>query len=232
MINKQKYFIYYILFFLIGCAETSLLPKTESISAEILKQHYGFKISKNQDRGDIIPPLPGNEILGKKVSGRIGSDTDWTAFTLVIHKNNNKYTLMTQKRVNHPAGTIETAGGHLLGGQSWREGARDELEQESGINVAKEQLIYLQGGKLQISKKDKLLGNVNFFIVFKKRPKTIDNNHEIDAKYGHQWLDLKDTYLDVIQEQNKLKHKSGKYYHNFRSHLIEFCTKVIDCAKL
>lgn len=71
-----------------------------------------------------------------------------------------------------------------------------------------------------------------FFVVFKKRPKTVNNTHEVDKNYGHQWIDLKPLYKEVQAEQQDKGFKHGKYYGFFRSHLLKFCKDVIDCQSL
>lgn len=133
-----------------------------SLSIDEVKA-LGFAIPPNQNIGGALPPQPGTNVLGKIVKGGAGSDTNWTAFTLVIHAEDataKKYFVLTQMRAINPLGTIETAGGHLVGGQTWREGARDELEQETGVKADKSNLVFLQGGVPRISKSSgELYGN-------------------------------------------------------------------------
>lgn len=198
----------------------------------------GFTIPPDQNIGDVLPPQPGEVVLGKIVKGGPGSDTNWTAFTLVIHAEDpgaKKYWVYTQMRgpTMKSAGTIETAGGHLVGGQTWRDGARDELEQEAGIKTDKNNLVFLQIGKTSLTSDNEPYRNANFFVVFKKRPKTANTGGEIDKNYGQQWIDLKSFYQAVIAEDAQVGWKNnGKYYSFFRSHVKTFCTKVIDCESL
>lgn len=202
------------------------------ISQQELEQKHGFTIRATQSVGDELPPQPGQIVHGKRVEGGPNADTNWSAFTLVLYKDQKGYKVLTQKRAHTHAGTIETPGGHLLGGQSWRDGAKDELEQEAGIRVKKEFLIFQQGGQPRLSKAQRLYGNANFFVVFSKQPKTSNTSGEVDATYGHQWLDLKSTYEEVVTENNNNRFAHGKYYSFFRGHLINFCTQILDCSKL
>lgn len=198
----------------------------------------GFTIPPDQNIGDVLPPQPGEVVLGKIVKGGPGSDTNWTAFTLVIHAEDpgeKKYLVYTQMRgpTMKSAGTIETAGGHLVGGQTWRDGARDELEQEAGIKTDKNNLVFLQIGKTSLKSKGEPYRNANFFVVFKKRPKTLNNSDEVNKNYGHQWIDLKSLYKEVqAEQQDKGFDVHGKYYSFFRGHLLKFCKDVIDCQSL
>lgn len=202
------------------------------IGQQELVQKYGFTIRANQSIGDELPPQPGQIVHGKTVRGGPNADTNWSAFTLVLFKDGKGYKILTQKRAHSHAGTIETPGGHLLGGQTWRDGAQDELEQEAGIRVQKEFLIFLQGGQPRLSRTQRLYGNANFFVVFNGQPQTSNFSGEVDTAYGHQWLDLKHTYEEVLAENNNDKFAHGKYYSFFRGHLLTFCSQVLDCSKL
>lgn len=190
----------------------------------------GMRIPRFQERGDKIPPQPGALVDGVVITESRG-DLRWTAFTLVLVRHKNTFKVLTQKRKGGPFGHIETAGGHLVVGNNWRQGAILELSQEAGIDVSPRYLKYLQGGRVRANGQ-KLVGNVNFFVVFNSVPMTKEDSDEIDKDYGHQWLDLKKAFLDISLEQQNLGKASGKFYGYFRSHLIHFCTEVITCAEL
>ncbi len=206
----------------------------QALSADFLKDNYGFKIRGDQPLGDRVPPQVGTFVKGKQVELDYNGDLPWSAFTLVLYPSSQGgFKILTQKRKGTYAGTIETAGGHLEPGETWREGARKELFQEAGVNASVENFHFQQGGNFAISgRTDKPYGNMNFFLVFDKRPKTSNKSSEVDGQYGHQWLDLKTTYLEVKNEQALKKRDPGRYYHFFRNHLINFCTQVIECEKL
>lgn len=203
-------------------------------SAEILAKDFAFKIPAQQNKGDVIPPQPGQKVFGQTVRGAPNQDTNWSAFVLVLYADGaGGFKVLTQKRATSHAGTIETAGGHLVGGQSWRDGAADELLQEAGIKVENKALVFLQGAEPRQSRSGHLYGNANFFVVFDKEPKTSDKSGEIDQSYGHQWLDLKTVFQEMKTETQNLGFtKHGKYYSFFRGHLNHFCAKVLDCSKL
>lgn len=213
----------------------SVKPSRPSSQPRVLStatlKNYGFKIRGDQSIGDQVPPQLGDDFEGQKVAYKFGTDLPWSAFTLVLVRDENgSYRLMTQKRLD---GTIETAGGHLKSHYSWRQGAKDELLQEAGIDVNPKSLIFQQGARPAISRRTGLpWGNTNFFVVFDKKPATNASNDEIDQNYGHQWLDLKAAFREIQAEQNERGGNSGKYYHFFRSHVINFCTYVINCEDL
>lgn len=250
-LNKRIFLLFLSLALVSGCPEptnTPLrppltpppLPKAPQkpdplavpIRASDLENSYGFKIPPFQEKGDKLPPQPGMQVFGQTVRGGPNQDTNWTAFTLVLFKDAAGYKVLTQMRAIPPVGVIETAGGHLVGGQNWRDGARDELMQEAGISVKNEDLVFLSGAQPRLSKTNNLYGNTNFFVVFNKMPVTSDDNNEIDKNYGHKWLDLKSTYEETQEEKARLGFNHGKYYSFFRGMVIDFCTNVISCDLL
>jgi hypothetical protein len=210
--------------------QAPLAPKSRTLNANELAQ-MGFQIPGNQAQWDSLPPQPGQQVQGLTVKGGPGADTNWTAFTLILFANNKGgYEVLTQKRTIKPSGVIETPGGHLTGGQSWRTGAVTEIQQESGIKLHESDLFYLEGGKLGVSKATgKLYGNVNFFAVFTgAKPTTAVTSHEVDASYGHQWLPLEQIYTDAKTEQAQAGFNQGKYYSFFRQQLISFVENVLN----
>lgn len=190
----------------------------------------------NQVSANKVPKQAGSMSNGYKVT-LDNNDTPWTAFTLVLFmKSNGEYEVLTQMRAKHmrASGTIETMGGHLTSHQSWSQGAAAELEQESGINVAPKDLIYLNGNKRAAYYNNSLHKNANFFAIFQgTKPLTHNNSDEIDPAYGHRWLDLKTLYTEIMNEQNRITtgkpHQNGKFYGNFRLHLIELCRIGLRC---
>lgn len=211
-------------------------PAPESLSLRALNQsemvNLGFRIPSNQGLGDVLPPQPGQKVDGSVVTKNQHGDINWTAFTLVLYKEpDQSYKVLSQKRAITHVGTLETAGGHLTPAQTWRDGARVELEQETGIKAKNADFIFLSGAK-PIPAPGNLYGNANFFVVFNKKPATQNRSGEIDKHYGHQWLDLKQTFLEMSAEEQRARGQHGKYYNFFREHLLEFCAEVIDCKKL
>ena len=83
------------------------------LTPEVLKNQYGFKIPAGQATGDVLPSQPGTVVQGITVKGGPGKDTNWTAFTLVIHVDDSssepKYRVLIQKRSDN--GTLEIPGG-------------------------------------------------------------------------------------------------------------------------
>jgi hypothetical protein len=210
-----------------------------SISAPDLQANYHFNIPRAQEKGDALPPQPGQIVLGQTVRGSNQSDTNWTAFTLVLYKDAaTGFKILTQKRAIEPKGVLETHGGHLAGGQSWREGAYAELMQEAGLKPELKDMMFLQGAEPRVSTGNgRLYGNANFFVVFSRKPDTTSTSYEIDADYGHRWLDLKETYHKILDEQTRLDklnqgRKDGEFYSFFRGHLLTFCRQVVICADL
>lgn len=193
---------------------------------------FGLNIPDLQSKGDETPPRPGERVLGLVVPKKSDDDTVWTSFTLVLYAlDKDHFQVMLQKRRSNPAGALETAGGHLKVGETWRQGALNELEQETGIKIEAKYLKYLNGGTLKSGNKG-LFGNMNFFVMFDKKPETIDDNSEIDKDYGHQWVSLRDVYREIDDEDKLLKGNHGKYYKYFRSQLLNFCKNVISCDAL
>lgn len=196
-------------------------------------KNYALAMSKNELAGfrfrqDASVNMAPEQYYGLKEASA-GTDIAFTAFTLVLVKNaDGRYEVLTQARAASKA--IEAPGGHLTGGQTWQEGAVDELEQEAGIALAKEALIYLTGGNNLSSRTppDKNT-NANFVVVFSEiKPRTSMTSHEIDTAYGHRWLDLKLVYKEISEEERRLGYKNdGKYYRFFRGMVNSFCTNVV-----
>lgn len=214
-----------------------LVETLGTISAADLQAKYNFNIPRGQEKADALPPQPGQVVLGHTVQGSDQSDTNWTAFTLILYRDTTGFKVLTQKRAIKPKGVLETPGGHLMGGQTWREGAQAEIIQESGIKPELKDLVFLQGAEPQISGRGRLYGNANFFVVFNHRPKNMSISGEIDSNYGHRWIDLKEIYRQVADEQTRLENlKQGKndgvFYSFFRGHLLTFCRHVVLCADL
>lgn len=200
------------------------------ISFADLTGRLGWKVSTNQNITHQVPPQAGSMVGGKKVSVNGSGDTPWSAFTMILFdKGNGSYDVLTQKRAHKPAGVIESPGGHLRPGQSWAQGAIDEVKQEAGVNLATKDLVFLQLNGPALSQNGKHYGNANFVAAFEKqRPDAPANSSETDPQYGHKWLDLKTTYDEMKKETQQIGNRNqGKYYSSFRGHLIHFCQNVL-----
>lgn len=216
----------------------------------------GWKIPPMQEKGNEVPPQAGSIIapppgapFAKATTVALhGEDLPWTAFTLILYRNadSNEWEILSQKRAIAPEGTLETAGGHLTAGLTWREGALEEILQETGIDktmLKASDLIYVNGAVPSVRSSKKkgsfLVGNMNFVVVFTgEKPKTHGEScPEIDHAYGHEghkWLplgsDSQGFYHTVLQEQRALIAKSpqnGRFFHDtyfsyFRGHLLAF----------
>ena len=101
------------------------------ISLADLTGRLKWKIATNQNITHQIPPQANSVVAGKKVKVNGSGDMPWSAFTMILfNKGNGSYDVLTQKRAHKPAGVIESPGGHLRPGQSWAQGAVDEVMQE------------------------------------------------------------------------------------------------------
>ncbi len=192
-------------------------------------KNLGWTLPKGQHLGDLTPPQPGTKVQGQNVT-LWGKDTPWTAFTLVIFiKAPGQYEILTQKRGIHPTGVIETTGGHLEAGMTWRQGVAAELAQEAGIVPGVgDHLIYLSQNGPALSLKGNMYGNMNFVLVYQgQKPKTTEQCPEIDQAYGHPWVDLRVLYDQVKAEKKQLGRNHGVYYGFFRDHVIGFCDRVL-----
>ena len=217
----------------------------------------GWKLPTVQHLGDEIPPQVGDTVLPPAGNTRAkatkvklhGHDLPWSASTLLLYRDDitGEIEILTQKRASHMSapGTIETAGGHLTAGLSWRKGALDETNQETGINptlLKDSDFIYVnsKGPMVQMSRAgvSSLVGHMNFVVVFAGQKPAANGRlcPEIDHTYGqdgHVWQKLGDEHHDlyktILEEQRDIaiKHprqwfKDGTYYGNFRGHLFAF----------
>jgi 8-oxo-dGTP pyrophosphatase MutT (NUDIX family) len=223
------------------------LHATPRVLSEIELRALGLKIPDPQNVGDQTPPQAGALIqpTAKKpgvspVQVKLkGHDLPWTATTLLLFRDEGtgEWEILSQKRAAHMTapGTIETAGGHLTSGLTWRQGAMDEVNQETGIDPAllkASDFIGVGFKAPQITNRGKLMGHMNFVVVFTgTKPETHGKNcPEIDHAYGnegHIWHKLGDeksgVYMEILQEQRSQRaFKSGIYYSNFRGHLLAF----------
>lgn len=200
------------------------------ISLADLTGRLKWKIGTNQNITHQIPPQANSVVAGKAVKVNSSGDMPWSAFTMILFdKGNGSYDVLTQKRAHKPAGVIESPGGHLRPGQSWAQGAVDEVMQEAGVKLTPNDLIFLQLNGPALSQSGHHYGNVNFVAAFEnQRPDAPANSSETDPTYGHKWLDLKATYDEMKKETQTIgKRNQGKYYASFRGHLIHFCQNVL-----
>ena len=209
------------------------------VTYEELVNRYHWNLPASQDVGDMLPPQLGDSVViddEQYVVTKNGKSLNWTAFTLVLFlSDSGKIEVLTQVRAIPPVDVIETMGGHLKEGQSWREGVRAELFEEAGITIGDHELselIFLEGGELKYSRSRKrIYGNVNFCVVFKgMKPHTL-GSAETDLQRGHVWYDLHDLFEEVCKdEQTSLSPRHhGIYYSFFRSHVKAFYQQVFGC---
>ncbi len=231
------------------------LPGTHLL-AEAELRTLGWKIPSMQEKGNEVPPQvgsiiappPGNPFATATTVKLNGKDLPWTAFTLILYRNadSKEWEILSQLRAIRPKGALETAGGHLTAGLTWREGALEEILQETGIDktlLKASDLIYVNEAAPSVRSSKKkgsfLVGNMNFVVVFTgEKPKTHGLScSEINHAYGHEghkWLPLgSDTqgfYHTVLEEQKAFIAKdpqNGRFFHGtyfsyFRGHLLAF----------